>query len=250
MNRTGQKQIVIMEIRAGTGGNEAGLFAADLFRMYSKYADSQDWQALTFHSHPGEIGGFKEIVFQLEGEGAYEQMKNEGGVHRVQRIPATEKRGRIHTSTATVAVLAKPKFGEIRINPGDLRIDTFRSSGPGGQHMQKNETAIRITHLPTGIVTTCQSGRNQQQNKESALAVLEARLLEKKEKEEIGKLTSERRGQIKGAKRAEKSRTYNYPQNRITDHQLGKKWHNLDKIMEGDLGPIIKAFKKHHSKPK
>lgn len=236
------QQSVIIEIRAGTGGEEAALFAADLFRMYSKYAQSQNWKQIIFHSQKTGIGGLKEIVFELTGENAFPEMQYEAGVHRVQRIPETEKRGRIHTSTATVAVLPKPKPGQIKINPQDIQIETFRSSGPGGQYMQKTESAVRITHLPTGITVSSQDARSQARNKENALNVLSAKLLEKKQEEELKELGEERKAQIKWAKRAEKIRTYNFPQNRITDHRINKKWHNLEKILEGNLEPITKSL--------
>lgn len=239
------KESVIIEIRAGTGGKEASLFARDLLRMYTKYAKSQGWRQKILHSRPEESGGIKEIVFELTGPDVLTKMQYEAGVHRVQRVPSTEKRGRIHTSTATVAVLPKPKAKQIKINPQDIRIETFRSSGPGGQYMQKTESAVRITHLPTGIVATCQTARSQVQNKESALELLQARLLEKKEKEELAKMTEERKGQIKWAKRAEKIRTYNFPQNRITDHRIKKSWHNLEDILDGNLAPLIRALSKN-----
>ena len=238
-------QSVIIEIRAGTGGDEAALFAADLFRMYSKYSQEQNWKQIIFHSQNTGIGGLKQIVFELQGEEAFNQMQYEAGVHRVQRIPNTEKKGRIHTSTATVAVLPKPKPGQIKINPKDIEIETFRSSGPGGQHMQKADSAVRITHLPTGITASSQTERGQGKNKENALKVLKARLLEKKQMQEIKQMGDQRRTQIKWAKRAEKIRTYNFPQNRITDHRILKKWHNLENIMDGNLQPIIKSLTKN-----
>lgn len=239
-----EKQSVIVEIRAGTGGDEAGLFARDLYRMYSKYAASEGWGQKVLDSNPSDVGGFKEIIFELSGSGAYDQLQNEGGVHRVQRIPKTEKQGRVHTSTVTVAILLKPKKTEININPSDLRIDTYKSSGPGGQYVNKTESAIRITHIPSGVVVTSQSERNQFQNKENAMNILAAKLLQAQEESDLSKLTEERRSQIGWAKRAEKTRTYNYPQNRITDHRIGKSWHNLEKIVDGNLEPIVKAFKK------
>lgn len=239
-----EKQSVIIEIRAGTGGDEAGLFAKDLYRMYSRYGQTKGWKERILDSNPSTIGGYKEIIFELTGAGVYDELQNEGGVHRVQRVPKTEKQGRVHTSTATVAVLLKPKKTEININPSDLRIDTYRSSGAGGQYVNKTESAIRITHIPTGLVVTCQSERNQHQNKEAAMSLLSARLLRMQEESDLSKLTEERREQIGWAKRAEKIRTYNYPQNRITDHRIEKSWHNLEKIIDGDLEPIIKSFKK------
>ncbi len=238
------RQSVIFEIRAGTGGDEAGLFAADLYRMYSKYGQTNGWKERILDSSNSTIGGFKEIIFELSGNGVYDQLQNEGGVHRVQRIPKTEKQGRVHTSTATVAVLLKPKKTEININPSDLKIDTYKSSGAGGQYVNKTESAIRITHLPSGIVVTCQSERNQQQNKETALSILSAKLLQQQEESDLSKLSTERREQIASAKRAEKIRTYNFPQDRITDHRINKSWHNIEKIMDGDLDDIVKAFKK------
>lgn len=239
-----EKQSVIVEIRAGTGGDEAGLFARDLYRMYSKYAVSSGWSQKVLDSNQSDIGGFKEIIFELQGPGAYDQMQYESGVHRVQRIPKTEKQGRIHTSTVTLAVLQKPKKTEININPSDLQIDTYKSSGPGGQYVNKTESAIRITHKPTGIVVTSQTERSQLQNKENAMNILAAKLLQAQEESDLSKLTETRRQQIGWAKRSEKTRTYNYPQNRITDHRIGKSWHNLENIIDGDLQPIIKAFKK------
>src|SRR3989339_921797 len=238
------KQAVIMEIRAGTGGDEAGLFACDLYRMYSRYGQTKGWKERVLDQSNSTIGGFKEIIFELAGGGVYDELQNEGGVHRVQRIPKTEKQGRVHTSTPTVAVLLKPKKTEINISPADLEISTYKSSGPGGQYVNKTESAIRIVHKPTGLVVTCQSERNQLQNKETAMALLSARLLQKQEESDLSKLTEERREQIGWAKRSEKIRTYNYPQNRITDHRINKSWHNLESIVNGDLEPIIKAFKR------
>ena len=236
---------VIVEIRAGTGGDEAGLFALDLYRMYSKYAQSQGWSQRVLDSNQSDIGGYKEIVFELKGPSAFDQMQNEGGVQRVQRNPKTEKQGRVHTSTITVAVLKKPNQREaIQISPSDLKIDTYKASGPGGQYVNKTESSIRITHKPSGIVVTSQSERNQLQNKENAMNILAAKLLQNQEEADLGKLTEERRQQLGWAKRSEKTRTYNFPQNRITDHRIGKSWHNLEDIIDGNLGPIIKAFKK------
>jgi len=236
---------VIVEIRAGTGGEEAALFAADLFKMYTKYAKSQDWKTKVLDSHQTELGGFKEVIFELRDGEVYSKMKYEAGVHRVQRIPKTEKAGRIHTSTATVAILPKPKKTEIKIRPEDLKIEFYRASGPGGQYVNKKETAVRISHLPTGLVVTSQTERNQAQNKENALSILEARLSEKiREKEEM-KLSKERKTQIGWAKRAEKIRTYNFPQDRLTDHRIKKSWHNLEEIMEGKLEPISSALEKN-----
>jgi len=234
----------IIEIRAGTGGQEAALFAGDLFKMYSKYAASKGWWQKVLDSHPTELGGFKEIIFELKNGDVFSKMKYEGGVHRVQRIPETEKSGRVHTSTATVAVLPKPKSTEIKIKPDELRVDFYRSSGPGGQYVNKRETAVRITHLPTGLVVTSQTERNQLQNKENALSILAARLLEKKEQEEQSRLGGKRKAQVGWAKRAEKIRTYNFSQDRLTDHRIKKSWHNLEKIMDGRIEKIIETLKK------
>jgi len=235
---------VIIEIRAGTGGEEAALFASDLYKMYSKYAASQGWSQKILDSHTTGLGGFKEIIFEVKGENAYPKMKNEGGVHRVQRIPETEKVGRVHTSTATVAVLPKPNSKDIKIRPDQIKIDVYRASGPGGQNVNKRETAVRITHLPTGMVVASQSERNQLQNKENALAILSARLLEKKEQEEQSKTAGNRKIQIGAAKRAEKIRTYNFPQDRVTDHRIKKSWHNIEEIMEGRIDKIVEALQK------
>jgi len=238
----------IIEIRAGTGGQEAALFAKDLFKMYSKYALSQKWKEKILDSHPTELGGIKEIIFELEPskqseeKDIFSKMKYEAGVHRVQRIPETEKSGRIHTSTATVAVLLKPKKTEIKIKPNEIKIDFYHSSGPGGQNVNKRMTAVRITHLPTGLVVTSQNERNQLQNKENALSILAARLLEKKEAESHMEIEGKRKAQIGWAKRAEKIRTYNFPQDRVTDHRIKKSWHNIEEIMNGKIDKIIKSF--------
>ena len=234
---------IIIEIRAGAGGEEAALFAFDLFNMYSKYAEIQNWQVKTLNSHRTELGGYKEIAFQISGPEVFAKIKNEAGVHRVQRIPSTEKQGRIHTSTASVAILVKPTKTQIQIKPEDLQIDTFRSSGPGGQNVNKRETAIRITHTPTGIVVASQNERNQLQNKENALAILQAKLLVQQEEAAIEKLGTKRKDQIGQAKRSEKIRTYNFPQSRVTDHRIKKTWHNLEAIMSGELGEVTKALK-------
>ncbi len=235
---------IIIEIRAGAGGEEAALFTADLFRMYSRFAEKQNWSTSLIESHPTGLGGYREVIFEVKGANVYSQLKYEGGVHRVQRIPTTEKSGRVHTSTASVAILPEDSETEIKINPQDLRIDVLRASGPGGQNVNKIESAVRITHLPTGLVVNCQEGRSQQHNKEKALTVLRARLLAKKRAEEMSQRGAERREQIGTAMRAEKIRTYNFPQNRLTDHRLKKSWHKLDKIIDGDLTPIIKAHEK------
>jgi len=241
-------QSIIVEIRAGTGGDEAGLFANDLLRMYSKYAKSQNWKQKILHSHIAEVGGIKEVIFELEGENVFPKISFEAGVHRVQRIPVTEKRGRIHTSTATVAVLPKPKAGQVKIDPKELKIETFRSSGPGGQYMQKTESAVRVTHLPTGIVASSQAERSQARNKENVLSILQAKILEKKEMEQLVKMGNKRKAQIKWAKRPEKIRTYNFPQNRITDHRIKKSWHNLESILNGNLEPVLQALSKNKTR--
>jgi len=233
---------IIVEIRAGTGGEEASLFAADLFKMYSKFANAQNWQQKILDFHPTDLGGFKEIIFELKGDNVFKKMKNEAGVHRIQRIPKTEKSGRIHTSTATVAILPKPKATEINIRPDEIKIDYFRSSGPGGQNVNKRETAVRITHLPTGIVVSSQSERNQFKNRENALSILAAKLLEKKQEEQSLKIADKRKSQIGKAKRVEKIRTYNFPQDRVTDHRIKKSFHNISDIMEGELEPIIQEL--------
>lgn len=239
-----EKQAVIFEIRAGTGGDEAGLFARDLYRMYSRYGQTKGWKERVLDQSASTIGGYKEIVFELSGAGVYTELQNEGGVHRVQRIPKTEKQGRVHTSTATVAVLLKPQKTEVNISPADLEITTYKSSGPGGQYVNKTESAIRIVHKPSGLVVTCQSERNQLQNKETALSLLAARLLRQQEEADLSKLSAERREQIASAKRAEKIRTYNFPQDRITDHRINKSWHDIESIMDGKLDGIIKSFRK------
>ncbi len=239
---------IIIEIRAGTGGEEAALFAATLFRMYSRFAEKQNWPVNLIDSSQTSLGGYREIVFEIKGADVYDNLKYEAGVHRVQRIPTTEKSGRVHTSTASVAILPKVSETEAKISPQDLRVDVLRASGPGGQYVNRRESAVRVTHLPTGLVATCQEERTQQQNREKALQVLRARLLAKKQTEQLNQRGAERREQIGDAMRAEKIRTYNYPQNRITDHRLNKSWHQLDKIVDGDLKPIIKAFEKVNKK--
>jgi len=235
-------QNIIIEIRAGTGGKEAALFAADLYRMYSKYSQKQGWKQKILDSRPTELGGFKEIIFELMGNSVFSKMKYEGGVHRVQRIPKTEKGGRIHTSTVSVAILPKPKKAEIKIKPENLKIDYYKASGPGGQYVNKRETAVRITHLPTGLSVSCQTERSLQKNKENALSILAARLLEKRVLEEEDQLSKKRKVQIGKAKRAEKIRTYNFPQNRVTDHRIKKSFHNIEEIMDGKLEPIIERL--------
>jgi len=241
---------VIIEIRAGAGGEEASLFAADLFRMYSRFSEKQNWSTTLINSNQTDADGYREVVFEIKGEGAFDKLKYEAGVHRVQRIPMTEKSGRVHTSTASVAILETVNETEIKVNPQDLRIDVLRASGPGGQYVNKRESAVRITHLPTGLTVICQEERTQQQNKERALKVLRAKLMAKERADQMAQRGAERRDQIGTAMRAEKIRTYNFPQNRITDHRIKKSWHNLEKIMDGDLSPIIKAFNKLKNKKK
>lgn len=233
---------IIMEIRAGTGGDEAALFAADLFRMYSKYAEKQGWRLEALNTSAIGIGGFKEIVFSLEGTDVYKKFKYESGVHRVQRVPDTEGSGRIHTSTATVMVLPEAEEVEVDINPTDLRIDTYRAGGAGGQHVNKTESAVRITHIPTGIVVQCQDERSQIKNRARAMRVLRARLKEKFEEEKQKKRAEQRKSQVKTGDRSEKIRTYNFPQNRITEHRIGLTLYNLAEIIDGNIDLIINAL--------
>jgi peptide chain release factor 1 len=230
---------VIVEIRAGAGGDEAGLFAADMYRMYTRYAETQNWKTDILSSHGTGVGGFKEMVFQIAGRGAYSRLKYESGVHRVQRVPITESQGRIHTSTATVAVLPEVDDVDIRIDPSDLEIDVYISSGPGGQHMQKNATAVRILHKPTDTVVTCESERSQSQNRERAMAILRSRLYEEERRRQLEERGEARRLQVGTGERSEKIRTYNYPQNRVTDHRIGLTIYRLESIVNGDLDEII-----------
>jgi peptide chain release factor 1 len=230
---------VIVEIRAGAGGDEAGIFAADLFRMYSRYAEQHHWKAEILSAHDTGVGGYKEIIFEVRGKGAYSRLKYESGVHRVQRVPVTESAGRIHTSTATVAVLAEMDEVEVEISPDDLRIDVFRSGGAGGQNVQKNATAVRITHLPTGIVIACQDERSQLQNKTRALSVLRARLYEIEQERLHSQQDETRRSQVGSGERSEKIRTYNFPQNRVTDHRIGLTSYNLPAVLDGEIDPFI-----------
>jgi len=233
---------VIVEIRAGAGGEEAGLFAADLFRMYTRYAEAGGWQVDVIDSSQSGIGGFKEIIFEVKGKGAYSRLKYERGVHRVQRVPITEASGRIHTSTATVAVLPEAEEVEVEINPDDLRVDVFRSGGHGGQHVNKVATAVRITHLPTGIVATCQDERSQLRNRTKAMAVLRARLLDAEQRKHFEQVARERRSQVGTGERSEKIRTYNFPQGRVSDHRIGLTLYNLEGILGGELDTIIDAL--------
>jgi peptide chain release factor 1 len=233
---------VFVEIRAGTGGEEAAIFAADLYRMYTRYAERQGWKVELMDSNAIGIGGFKEVVFQVKGKGAYSKLKYESGVHRVQRVPATESSGRIHTSTSTVAVLAEVEEVDVEIPESDMKIDVFRSSGAGGQNVQKNATAIRITHLPTGMVVAVQDERSQLQNKLRALSILRARLYEIEEEKRRSTQDADRRSQVGSGERSEKIRTYNYPQNRVTDHRINVSIFNLPAVMEGDIDQFIEEL--------
>lgn len=232
----------IVEIRAGAGGDEAGLFAANLFRMYSRYAQVRNWDVEVINAHESGIGAFKEIIFEVRGKGVFSRLKYERGVHRVQRVPVTESSGRIHTSTATVAVLPEAQEVEVDINPNDLRIDIFHSGGAGGQNVNKVATAVRITHLPTGIVTVCQDERSQLRNKNKAMAVLRARMMDIERRKQEDEMIEQRRSQVGTGDRSEKIRTYNFPQDRLTDHRIGLTVHNLNRVLEGDLDPIIDAL--------
>ncbi len=236
------KRDIIVEIRAGTGGEEAALFAADLFGMYSRYAQNKGWAVDIMSTSEATGGGFKEIVIEVKGEGAFSRFKYERGVHRVQRVPLTESSGRIHTSTATVAVLPEAEDIEVDIRPDDLRIDIFHSGGAGGQNVNKVATAVRLTHLPTGLVVICQDERSQLRNRQKAMAVLRARLRDQEVQKQEDAITKDRQSQVGTGERAEKIRTYNFPQDRITDHRIGLTLHNLPKIMAGDLDPMIDAL--------
>ncbi|OFW55568.1 MAG: peptide chain release factor 1 [Candidatus Solincola sediminis] len=233
---------VIMEIRAGAGGNEASLFGGDLFRMYDRYADRNGWKLEILSSSPSDLGGFKEIIFALHGKGAYSKLKYESGVHRVQRIPVTESGGRIHTSTATVAVLPEAEEVEVKIEPSDLRVDVFRSTGPGGQSVNTTDSAVRMTHVPTGVTVSCQDEKSQLQNREKALRILRARLLRVEQERQQKEQAEERRLQVGTGDRSERIRTYNYPQGRISDHRIGLTTYRLDEVLDGDLEEIIEAL--------
>jgi peptide chain release factor 1 len=233
---------VIIEIRAGAGGDEAGLFAADLSRMYMRYAENNNWKTEILSFNETGVGGYKEIIFQVSGKGAYSRFKYESGVHRVQRVPVTETSGRIHTSTATVAVLPEMDDVDIHIDPSDLEIENYVSSGPGGQHMQKNATAVRIIHKPSGLVVSCENQRSQTQNRQQALAVLRARLYDIEQRKAISEIDEARRSQVGSGDRSEKIRTYNYPQNRVTDHRIGLSVYHLDNVLDGKLDEFVEGL--------
>ena len=251
----GPEKDIIVEIRAGTGGEEAALFAADLFRMYTKFAQSHGWKVETMDTHPTSIGGLREITFSVKGKGAYRNFKYESGTHRVQRVPVTETGGRIHTSAVTLYVMPEAEEVELQINPKDLRIDVFRASGPGGQYVNVTDSAVRITHLPTGTVASCQDERSQHKNKAKAMRILRARLLDKVLSEERRKISRERKMVIGTGDRSQKIRTYNFPGRRVTDHRIGLTLHKLDGILEGNLDELISALagveqkKESHEKP-
>jgi peptide chain release factor 1 len=237
-----EERDAIIEIRAGTGGNEAAIFAADLYRMYNRYAEASGLKTEDMESSPSELGGLKEVIFKVTGEAVFRKLRFESGVHRVQRVPATEAQGRIHTSTATVAVLPEAEDVDIELKPDDLRIEVSRAGGPGGQGVNTTDSAVQVLHIPTGTIVRCQDGRSQLKNKEKAISILRARLLERKQREEAEKYSAQRRGQIGTGGREEKIRTYNFPQNRFTDHRIGLTLYNLDRVLEGDLGEMIQAL--------
>jgi len=242
------KDSIIVEIRAGVGGDEAALFAADLFNAYNKYASSQGWNVTMMDESFNELKGYKEVIFKISGQGVYDKFQYEGGVHRVQRIPKTEKSGRIHTSTISVAIMPIPSQTEIQIQPHEIRFETCKSGGAGGQNVNKRETAVRIVHIPTNIAVESQGSRNQQQNRENAMALLRAKLFDVKNMQQNLEMQSQRNAQIGSADRSEKIRTYNFPQDRVTDHRINESWHNIEKIMEGKMdkmfNELAQAFKK------
>ena len=237
---------ILLEIRAGTGGEEAGLFAGDLFRMYSKFAEKQGWRMEILSRHYTGVGGFKEIIALIEGKRVYSQLKFESGVHRVQRVPITESQGRIHTSTVTVAILPEAEEVEVQIDPNDLRIDIFRSSGPGGQSVNTTDSAVRVTHLPTGMVVSCQDEKSQHKNKAKALKILRARLMDKAQQEKQMEISEKRRNQVGTGERSERIRTYNFPQGRVTDHRIGLTLYRLEYVLEGELDEIIDTLATHY----
>jgi peptide chain release factor 1 len=233
---------VFVEIRAGAGGDEAGLFAAELARMYGKYTERQRWRVETIDTHPTGVGGLKEVTLLIQGKGAWSRLKFERGVHRVQRVPVTESSGRIHTSTVTVAVLPEAEDVEVKVDERDLQVDVYRASGPGGQGVNTTDSAVRITHLPTGLVVTCQDERSQIKNRAKALRVLKARLLERAQEEQAANIAADRRSQVGTGERSERIRTYNFPQGRVTDHRIGLTLHKLNAVLEGDLGDLVDAL--------
>src|SRR5438045_1947143 len=237
-----EERDAIIEIRAGTGGNEAAIFAVDLYRMYNRYAEAAGLKTEDLESSPSELGGLKEVIFRVSGEAVFRKLRYESGVHRVQRVPATEAQGRIHTSTATVAVLPEAEDVDLDLTLEDLRIEVSRSGGPGGQGVNTTDSAVQVLHIPTGTIVRCQDGRSQLKNKEKAMSILRARLLERKQREEAEKYSAQRRGQIGTGGREEKIRTYNFPQNRVTDHRIGLTLYSLDRMMNGDLGEMIHAL--------
>jgi peptide chain release factor 1 len=241
---------VIVEVRAGTGGEEATLFAADLFRMYSRYAEDRKWNTDILSSSPTGVGGFKEVIFLVEGAGAYSRLKYESGVHRVQRVPVTESSGRIHTSAVTVAILPEADEVDVEIKPDEIRVDVFRSSGPGGQSVNTTDSAVRVTHIPTGIIVSCQDEKSQHKNRAKALKVLRSRLLDKLQSEQEEERAKNRKLQVGTGDRSEKIRTYNFPQSRVTDHRIGFTLHKLSEVMDGDLDDIIEALAEHESEIK
>ncbi|HXU92123.1 MAG TPA: peptide chain release factor 1 [Gallionella sp.] len=238
---------VFLEVRAGTGGDEAALFAGDLFRMYSRFAERRRWQVEIISESPGEMGGYKEIIAKIAGQGAYSMLKFESGAHRVQRVPATETQGRVHTSACTVAVMPEvDEVSDVVLNPADLRIDTFRASGAGGQHINKTDSAVRITHLPTGVVVECQDGRSQHQNKAQAMRVLAARIMDAQVREQQAQIAATRKSLVGSGDRSERIRTYNYPQGRVTDHRINLTLYKMDQIMDGDISELTGALMAEH----